>query len=571
MSTNRIPAGVVLGVACLMVVAAGSHAGPADTYEVSAADAVVGEGNGSSALQVTVTLSSTPDTFVLSATPVSSGTIELEWSYQRTDVEGYLVERVDGSTREHITTLPSTFGLFHHTGLVLGQSYAYQVSAYDGAQIVARSNIVTATPRSIPENVHYVSSAATGNHTGASWADAWTELPATLERGHTYFVADGTYPPYTFDDDQAGAEFIFIKKAVPDDHGASQGWSDDMGDGQAVFQHPSGNVASAFSICSGYLELDGQVGEGKAGHGFKMRIYEPNTEHNRNVVEVLDLTWSYTLLPYVNVRHCEMEHTGTDNTQSSGRGFQIHSQAGLENSLLQSCYIHDIPGISIYLTTTEGVVVEHCYCARNHSDPAFHGEGVQTTDAAHGVIIRFNTWEDIEGTAVIVTRSGWKIYGNVAFTTPSYPNPGQYGTSVSTFVFGQAKAGGIVSGVVIANNTIYGVPGTVSSGVRIVTEDTTGNQVLNNMWVENDRVRFSGFETMSHNYFCNNLNMPSADSLGDAVQIEDTCPLQDPAHESFELSTETDPGMELWHPFLYDRKGHRYGENGVWTRGAYEF
>jgi hypothetical protein len=65
--------------------------------------------------------------------------------------------------------------------------------------------------------------------------------------------------------------------------------------------------------------------------------------------------------------------------------------------------------------------------------------------------------------------------------------------------------------------------------------------------------------------------MPSADSLGDTVQIEGTCPLQDPAHESFELSTETDPGMVLWHPFLYDRKGHRYGENGVWTRGAYEF
>ena len=40
---------------------------------------------------------------------------------------------------------------------------------------------------------HYVRAGATGSADGTDWTNAFTDLPATLTRGDTYFVADGTY------------------------------------------------------------------------------------------------------------------------------------------------------------------------------------------------------------------------------------------------------------------------------------------------------------------------------------------------------------------------------------------
>src|SRR5687768_17254029 len=46
----------------------------------------------------------------------------------------------------------------------------------------------------------YVRQGATGSGNGSDWTNAYTSLPASLVRGDTYYVADGTYAGYTFDD-----------------------------------------------------------------------------------------------------------------------------------------------------------------------------------------------------------------------------------------------------------------------------------------------------------------------------------------------------------------------------------
>ena len=57
----------------------------------------------------------------------------------------------------------------------------------------------------------YVRQGATGSPNGIDWTNAYTALPATLTRGDTYYIADGTYSSYTFDDAISGTTYITIK------------------------------------------------------------------------------------------------------------------------------------------------------------------------------------------------------------------------------------------------------------------------------------------------------------------------------------------------------------------------
>jgi parallel beta-helix repeat protein len=63
-----------------------------------------------------------------------------------------------------------------------------------------------------PSNVRYVRAGAIGNGTGSDWTNAITQLPATLTRGYTYYIADGSYGSYTFDDAVSGTQVITLKK-----------------------------------------------------------------------------------------------------------------------------------------------------------------------------------------------------------------------------------------------------------------------------------------------------------------------------------------------------------------------
>ena len=80
---------------------------------------------------------------------------------------------------------------------------------------------------------YYVRAGASGTQNGSEWNDAYSSLPSNLIRGATYYIADGSYSGYIFDD--SGTTPITIKKATIADHGTNTGWSDTMGDGQATF------------------------------------------------------------------------------------------------------------------------------------------------------------------------------------------------------------------------------------------------------------------------------------------------------------------------------------------------
>ena len=64
----------------------------------------------------------------------------------------------------------------------------------------------------LPATNHYIRPGATG--TGSDWANALGALPSRLTRGDTYYLADGKYGNYEFNDKESGTLFIYIKKAL---------------------------------------------------------------------------------------------------------------------------------------------------------------------------------------------------------------------------------------------------------------------------------------------------------------------------------------------------------------------
>src|ERR1035437_7513401 len=72
---------------------------------------------------------------------------------------------------------------------------------------------------------HTVTPTGSGSKTGADWNNAYARLPATLTRGEIYYLADGTYPPYTFNTAVSGTTTVEIRKAQSYDNCTATGWN----------------------------------------------------------------------------------------------------------------------------------------------------------------------------------------------------------------------------------------------------------------------------------------------------------------------------------------------------------
>jgi len=386
---------------------------------------------------------------------------------------------------------------------------------------------------------------------GLSWSTAFNVLPDNLERGFTYYISTGIYKSKIFNDAEIGEAIITIKKATKIDHGTDTGWKDVYGEGQAIFQVLDSSFDLAiFDIRQGYYVIDGVINNG-------IKFYT-NTSDVDYLIGIVDGEYLGRKLYNIEIKNCELEHKGCNNTDGGGRGFQVHSQAGLENGLIKNCYIHDIPGISIYFYNTNNTIVESCYIARNRSDPVSHGEGIQSGGSCDNITIKNNTWEDIEGTAIIVGRGiNWKIYGNLCYHTLNYPNEGQYGDGISMGILTNP-----IGGNRVFNNTIYNLKG-INGAVNF--NETLNNLVYNNMFVSCQRLRFISC-LADYNYFYDNEDelIPS----GDNNQIDFSNIFEDPDNNKFYPLRQTNKGIILDKEYYIDKDGIEKEFN---TIGAYEY
>lgn len=390
---------------------------------------------------------------------------------------------------------------------------------------------------------HYVRQGANGN--GSDWNNAHGQLPVNLIRGDTYWIADGSYPGYQFDDPVSGSAYITVKKATATNHGTNTGWQAAYGDGVATW--------GPISCSTSYIIFDGVTGSYKSGHGFE--IY--------SAVGGVNLFRFDNAPKYVTVSHVNMHFSSRDVTPADA----IYGNTPCQNITVSHCYIHEISRCPLLMRYWNNLLWEYNWSARNKSTPESHAEGV-STHGGGGHVIRYSTWEDIEGTAIIVNlnapSSNWEIYGNIFFQ-----NPGSGIGGVGHGIVGDNFGDSGINGLKYYNNSAYNITG-VNSGLRFWGTGRANLVAYNNVWYSCQNV---GFIDIAHNYnsYYDCGFTWEFSTMAGANEIKTSGdPYVNTASRDFHLKSPTAVGTPLNSPWNRDREGRIRGSDGNWDRGAFE-
>jgi chitodextrinase len=386
---------------------------------------------------------------------------------------------------------------------------------------------------------------ATGN--GSDWNNAFASLPTTLQRGATYYIADGSYPSYIFNTPNSGTSLITIKKATIQDHGTNTGWNDTYGDGQAVF--------GSFTLGSDYLVIDGQTrneNEWSDGpsYGFRINGVSANTSWFPGVCA------SNITVKYSNIGGPDVGNIFTGSEPSSG--FYIGGFAEFcTDWTLSRNYVHNTI-IPFHMNGTSGGTIEYNWISNSFGKEAIRGQ-----IAMANYTIRYNVMKDACQTNPLDSTSGctaeiaiWdgsnfdnnQIYGNIIYKTTSQINSGG---AIVVGGNGTSWVGPPANNTLIYNNTIAGHRGFATAS--IIINGGTGNICRNNLWYDE-----FGTPGCTANTTSNNIEV-NAD------------PFVNYAAGDFRLAAATVPGTPLSSPYNKDIAGVTRGADGVWDIGAYEF
>ena len=409
-------------------------------------------------------------------------------------------------------------------------------------------------PVSASAATRYVRPGAAGNNSGTDWTNAYTSLPATLVRGDTYYLADGSYGGYTFDDAESGTQTITLRKAIESDHGTGTGWSSAYGDGRADF-------GQATIIRDNYV-FDGQRRDANWTFG-SVSNYGIRFKGNGGKVIRLDngsgqggdnLTFLYV----------DVEGNGRDTGQNDDA---VYGLTGNSNIIFRHSALHDVDRV-IFLTrgNWRNLTVDSCYMARNENNPTDHSELLSATSATDMVFIN-NVIEDIEGTAIWAglndgTWDGAVFAGNTIRHTATY---NREGISAVIFVANDSSQTNFANNVKFYNNTMVNLKG-VWSGVHI--QAGSNNESKNNIWYNSTRLGSAGV-THGYNWYYN--TQQDGDSSATKVVCTSGCnKFVSLDARDYRLTTAL-PGTALTMSENADMDGTARGADGVWDRGAYEY
>ncbi len=411
----------------------------------------------------------------------------------------------------------------------------------------------------------HVRSGATGSNNGSNWSDAWTTLPGTLARGDTYYIADGSYGGYTFNDSESGSTYVFIKKATGSDHGTATGWSSDYGDGVATFN-------GTLEFDTGYYDLDGVTGGGPgnwdSGHGFLI-------DHDGSEEGIDVFTSPSNPVVGVRIRHFEIRGSGPDDAGGGNDGISLAFNSGCGSSrhndwLIEYSYIWYQGRVNIFSRCVSDVTLQYSKLFYNESYPAEHAEAISHV-LGDDWVIRYNWFEDADGTGFVINEraDGWEYYGNVFLISAAYPRPGQSIDIDQGVITDWTSDPSDYSNFKIYNNTIVDLHTPSNDNMGFEARNTasggySGVTAYNNLCYGNPDFVISSRFTSDYNWFygCGSQNEPNGQyGLGD--------PFTDIFNHDFTLRAPTDAGIIT--SFNVDMVCMPRGADDVFDRGAFEF
>lgn len=414
----------------------------------------------------------------------------------------------------------------------------------------------------------FVRQGAGGSGTGADWTNAYTDLPTSLTRGDTYYVADGSYGGHAFTDAASGTSTITIKKCTTSDgvSSAAAGYVSTYCDGKATF-------TGTFSFTRPYYVIDGVTRnesnwKDHATYGFSIRNFRASRLDGGHV-------GSDCSADNITVRYTHVGTSGTTfATFYDGEGFYI---AGFGDSGTITCdnwtvhraLVQNIV-VGIQCAGCTGLTVEYSYFYIGWGKEAIRGQ----LDAKN-MTVRYNVFEDscmtrpatsdrctaeiaAWGYAPLGNYDNFKIYGNVFFKTANFlgENADVRNNSQGVILIGGDGVNQSGDDVPARNALLYNntIAGHLNAGNFILGGSSpTGNVCRNNAWFSDAGAGIAGACTSSAN-----------------VTLTGT-PFVNYAAGNFRLSEATTAGTSIASPYNLDMDGVTRGADGVWDVGAFEF
>lgn len=396
---------------------------------------------------------------------------------------------------------------------------------------------------------HYIRAGATGTGTGADWTNAYTNLPVTLIRGDTYYIAEGSYGSYTFAN-TAGTNTITVKKCpsstiMADSCQSVAGWNDSYGDGQSVFTY--------WDMRMSYLTIDGQTGGGSGswttGHGIAVRNLASHLVYSAA---------SYGTINNLTLKHIELDGVSNANADRDA----IYMLGGATNLTLQYMNMHNIACDVLQLRGNfTNITLEYSYVADTTSLAAgCHGDVFEfDTGTMTNFIARYNWVNNCENSYIWGTHengiiNGLEIYGNIV--TGGFSTNG---------VVSALSGGGTISNLKFYNNTVANMVHATHYAGGFGHLRGTNNVAYNNIWYNAAPVSFS---TATHNY---NWFYLSGSQSETNIQNGTGDPFINSASNDYRLAIATNSGTSLPSPYNTDMLGNTRGADGTWDRGAYDY
>ena len=317
---------------------------------------------------------------------------------------------------------------------------------------------------------HYVRQGATGANNGSDWTNAWTSIPATLTRGDTYYIADGSYGRYTFNAPQSATSVIMIRKATTASHGTDTGWDSTYGDGQAIF--------TGWSFTTGYWNVDGVTGSGTSGYGIVV--------HPPTVAHVITIDGSMSNIHFSNIE-ANVWPDGTDwnSIPDSGGSFSqiVKATTGTTIAItFNNVYFHHVFGCMFQVTNAVDWIVENSRLYKNKSTPAWHAATICDQGSNH-YIFRNNFIKDNAGSAIwdLIQAGGNNdnshIYNNVVWHSGE-SDWNEAGLAAIVGVWNDSSNSRSATNWRIYNNTFVNLKGVPA----LIFTAGSGNIVQNNLW-----------------------------------------------------------------------------------------
>lgn len=437
-----------------------------------------------------------------------------------------------------------------------------QVIAFPGERLLVLDEGAASTEWA-GKTAHYVRQGASGNGSGNDWTNAYTALPATLTRDHVYYIADGSYSGYTFNDANSGSLKIYVVKATEADHGTDTGWISAYGDGIANF--------GALIFTTANWVFDGQVGGGPdrwmTGHGFKVAQTAAQP-----VISLGAYNAFSTAADNVKIAHTEIQ--GNENTSGGGSlGQDGIANSGSTGTHVTHCYIHHVGRCWFWFSFPDHLI-EYNYLGVYRGTDAQHSEGFALYgDTGSDNTIRYNLMTHAESTGMCMwdnednSASILRFYGNIIYRAPGDSWLG--GADVGNGILGSwAYPTEEQHNFLVYNNTFIDTDQTGGSNGTVKTlgglATGTGNLVSNNyFYLIGSNVGGGGpWSTPTFNHF----NATTA--VGTNTSTSSGNPFVDSANLDFRLVSNTTSGTDLGAPYNVDMYGNT---RTTWTRGAVEY